>query len=254
MGGERLEVKWDRENLDNIGCSWIIQIDDPQKLFNMIRAGAEKILPVQVTLKNKRKATYSINRAWSSEEYLPIGIKIEGDRYPFPEHCLSFLVRERALVLCCAEPERDLWVLKRLLSEAAPDITWSWEPLPTPEELEKLREEERERERKRREERRRLEEEIRRKQEAELERRRREEELEQLWSRVSERDLEVLELRKKGVSLWGICRELNLTMNSVYHSLRKLYILGHSGLPELLEDWPPELQPKTREERYKPKG
>lgn len=73
---------------------------------------------------------------------------------------------------------------------------------------------------------------------------REQERIRKLLDNLTPLDYEILELRKQGVSFWGICKELKLTINCVNYRLKRM-----SQIPELVKDWPLKLQPLTRVER-----
>jgi len=75
---------------------------------------------------------------------------------------------------------------------------------------------------------------------------RREQQLRRLKEKLEPIDYQILELRKKGASLWAIVGKTGLSYGTVLYRLRRIH-----QIPELVEQLPIQFRLLTREERQK---
>lgn len=193
--------------------------EELRSLFNVIRKGFNSKLP-----RKMNGEVYLVDRETDNYGNVFCVITEEEERKRLFPHSITIAYHSDNLEFMFA---RNINVARQLvetlLKESLPEIEFQWEHIPTSEEIE--------------EERRRMKE---------------QQKLERLKRSITDLDYEILNRRKKGLSLWQIGLELNVSMNVVVHRLKKMY-LASQKIPELLEGWDLKFQPLSRQVR-KEKG
>lgn len=232
----KILIEWERESSPSDYVQFQeYSINEGESFFNRFIREAEKMLPKEFCVCGIKTVyvisktpydTYEITRKSYIDPETGLTAYVHSNRAD-----ISISRESRGLIIELNRPfERNKEALSMLLKEVFPDVIFEWEDLSEEEKLERIKRKHLEEEKRREEARRRWE-------------------MERLERSLTEIDRQILELRKQGMSYWGIARTLGVTINKVRWTLQKT-----TRLPHLWEGVPLELQPLSREERRTLRG